>query len=269
MSMAGRLPLAASLCCALAAPAQAAGGHFAVDDATILDVDECQLEAWLERGGSASTLLHLGPACRVGPVELGINIDRLQAKHRSPVTVFGPQVKAVAALGDRLSVGVVAIAGWQGDGPHAAVASLYAPVTVRVLPSLWLHGNAGRDWVAGRSASSRAGLALEWQALDRLAVIGEGFRQAGANFERVGLRWQASAFSIDLSRAFGASQTARGWWALGVNGSFDVAAGARRPRQRQRRRAESPPQSTGRGRRATPMSQSSAGSQRARSAAAR
>ena len=260
------MPLVASLCCALAAPVHATGGHFAVDDASILDVDECQLEAWIERSGSASTLVHLGPACRVGPVELGLNVDRLQAKDRSVVTVFGPQVKAVAALGDRLGVGVVALAGWQGDGPRAALASLYVPVSVRVLPSLWLHANAGRDWVAGRSATSRAGLALEWQAADRLAVIGEGFRQGGANFERVGVRWQASAFSIDLGRAFGASQTA---WALGVNGTFDVAAGARRPRRRPRRGAGSPSQSTARGRRGTPIAQSSARSQPARSAAAR
>jgi len=220
------LRIAVSLCCAWATTADAVGGHFAVDDATILDVGQCQVETWLERTASASELLHVGPACRVGPVEVGINADRAQAKGHSPVTFAGPQVKAVTALADQLNIGVVAVAAWQGQSPHRVAASLYAPLSVRVLPSVRLHANVGRDWVEHGPTTSRAGLALEWQAHDRVALIGEGFRQFGANFARSGVHWEAGAVSVDLSRAFGASARASGWWTLGFNWAFDVAAGA-------------------------------------------
>lgn len=224
MSSAHRLRIAVSLCCAWATTAHAVGGHFAVDDATILDVGQCQLETWLERSGSAGELLHVGPACRVGPVEIGLNADRAQATGRSPVTFAGPQVKAVAALSDQLDVGLVAGVAWQGQAPHRIAASLYAPLSVRVQPSVRLHANAGRDRVEHGSTTSRAGVALEWQAHDRVALIGEGFRQFGANVARAGVHWEAGAFSVDLSRAF--SARASGWWTLGVNWAFDVAAGA-------------------------------------------
>jgi len=220
------LRIAVSLWCAWAPRADALGGHFAVDDATILDVGQCQVETWLERGGSASELLHVGPACRVGPVEIGINADRAQAKSHSPVTFAGPQVKAVAAFADQLDIGVVAVAAWQGQAPHRGAASVYVPLSVRVLPSVRLHANAGRDWVEHGSTTSRAGVALEWQAHDRVALIGEGFRQFGANFARAGVHWEAGAFSVDLSRSFGASTRTSGWWTLGFNFSFDVAARA-------------------------------------------
>ena len=66
-----------------AAGGHAAGGHFAVDDAAILDVGTCGVEAWWERADPAGSLLHLGPACRVGPVELAINADRIQPRDRA------------------------------------------------------------------------------------------------------------------------------------------------------------------------------------------
>ena len=210
--------LAASVCCGVAASAQAAGGNFAVADAAMLEAGKCQLETWLEREGSGRKLLHVGPACRIGPVELGLNVDRSQSSGQKPSTIVGPQIKWAAAVDDRVGIGVVALAGWQGNAPRHAVGSLYAPLSVRVSPSMWLHANAGRDWSDGAPATSRAGLAVEWVAVRDGTLIGERFRQSGGNFARFGVRWQAgTAVSVDLSRAHGLGSTTGTWWALGVN----------------------------------------------------
>lgn len=216
---------------AWATTGHAAGGHFAVDDAAILEVGQCQVETWVEREGAARSLVHVGPACRVGPVELGWNVDRSQWRAHAPETTAGPQVKWVHAVADETSVGVVALAGWQGHAPRYATATLYAPLTVQAFPGLWLHANLGRDWFAGRSSSSRAGLAIEWQASPAWTVLGERFRQSSESVRRIGARWQASEpVSIDLSRAIGVGSASQGWWTLGVNWTFDVGQAARQRR---------------------------------------
>ena len=78
---------AASLALTIAADACAAGGHFDVDDATVLEPGHCQYEIWAARvPDSSASVFHLGPGCRVGPLELGVNFDRLRAAgdSRSP-----------------------------------------------------------------------------------------------------------------------------------------------------------------------------------------
>ncbi len=74
--------------------AHAAGGHHAVDDATILEPGQCQVETWADRErGSGRTLVHLGPACRIGPVELGLNLDRTRTSGSDAAMAGGPQLK--------------------------------------------------------------------------------------------------------------------------------------------------------------------------------
>jgi hypothetical protein len=211
--------LVAALCCALAGEGRAAGGHFAVDDATVLDPGQCQVETWVERHAAAGTLTHVGPGCRAGPVELALNADHLRGE--SSATLVGPQVKWVGAIDERVSVGVVALAGWTGHADRYANAALYAIGTVRLADGIWLHVNGGRDWYAVLPPTSRAGVSLEWQATPAWSLIGEGYRQSGANVGRVGVRWQASsAVSIDLSRAWASSTMIAPWWTAGVNWSF-------------------------------------------------
>jgi hypothetical protein len=219
-SLARGLALAAGIG---ASDGHAAGGHFAVDDAAILDAGTCQVETWWERADHAGSLLHLGPACRVGPVELAVNADRIQPRDGSPQTPVGPQVKWGAPIDDRVSVGVVALVAWQGSGPHYAGATLYAPLTLRVADALVLNVNIGRDWVRDLPARGRAGASLEWQAAPEWTIIGERFRQFGADFARLGVQWQQSkALGFDLSRARGVGGTSAGTWTLGATWTFDA-----------------------------------------------
>ena len=203
---------------------QAAGGHFAVDDATILEPGECQVEVWRESADGIGWLGHVGPACRVGPVELAVNADHLRVRDRPSQTALGPQVKWVAAIDDRLGVGLVASATWRVATPHYVGATLYAPLSVKLAESLRAHVNVGRDWFRDGPSRAHGGVALEWQAAPAWALIGERFRQAGGDFARVGAQWQASeAIVFDLSRTRGLCAAAASGWAIGVTGSLAAA----------------------------------------------
>jgi hypothetical protein len=110
--------------------ALAAGAHHAVDDATMLEPGQCQMESWVDReSGAARTLVHLGPACRVGAVELGLNLDRSRSTGERTSVVAGPQVKWVRPLSDAWSAGVVMSAGWQDMSPRFVGSTIVFPLT--------------------------------------------------------------------------------------------------------------------------------------------
>jgi hypothetical protein len=225
-SLARGLALAAGI---WASDGHAAGGHFAVDDAAILDAGTCQVETWWEHANHAGSLLHVGPACRVGPVELAVNADRIQPRDRAPQTPVGLQVKWATSIDDRISVGLVALAAWQGSAPSYAGATLYAPLTLRVADALQLNVNVGRDWLRDLPARGRAGASLEWQAAPAWTIIGERYRQFGADFARLGVQWQQSnSLGFDLSRARGVGATSAGIWTLGATWTFDAPLATRR-----------------------------------------
>ena len=160
----------------------------------------------------------------VSAVELAVNADHLRVRDRPSQTALGPQVKWVAAVDDRLGVGLVASVTWRNATPHYVGATLYAPLSVKLAESLRAHVNVGRDWFRDGPSRAHGGVALEWQAAPAWALIGERFRQAGGDFARVGAQWQASeAIGFDLSRTRGLGAAAASGWAIGVTGSFAAA----------------------------------------------
>jgi hypothetical protein len=119
-------PFAARSLMALAvmfAPAaQGAGGHHAVDDAALLEPDQCQVEVWSDRRRGTGHLLHAGPACRVGAVELGVAADREQGSGGGvPTTV---QAKWATALDDQFAAGAIVAVGWQRSLRHPTATTL-------------------------------------------------------------------------------------------------------------------------------------------------
>jgi len=207
----------------LAAGARA-GGHFDVDDAGTLDPGECQYEVWGGRFGvDKFTDYHLGPACRVGPVELGLNIDRysIPGEH---AYLLGPQVKwtflgrnpearLAAAVSGSLSFDVT-------RGGHTG-GQLVLPMSWRALDSLWIHANIGADWATDTGErSGRGGLQAEWALNDSVSLIFERFRAMGAWTSRGGLRYSITPLiSIDISAARSGSQGVWGY-AIGLNHEF-------------------------------------------------
>ena len=210
----------ATLCGLAAAQTHAAGGHHSVDDAAILDPGQCQVETW-----SGQRLAHLGPACRVGPVELGLNLER--EHHADGRTVrTGPQIKWAFALTDTLSTGVLASATWQrNDNERTSLrltdSSLVIPVTWQFDDQWRAHLNLGRDFHRAQPSTSHSGAAIEWAALPALSLVAERFREGGRNAWRAGLRWAAApALNVDLSHARDLRHDGPRGWTLGLTWAF-------------------------------------------------
>ncbi len=203
-------------------PAHAAGGHHAVDDAAILEPDQCQVETWADRErGGGRTLVHLGPACRLGPVELGLNLDHTRWAGSDTSVTAGPQVKWATQITESLSVGVVLLATWQDTRPRLAGSTVVLPLTWQPVDGLAVHVNLGRDFRRQGPDLNRGGAALEWAASPRWSLVAERFRESEANFWRLGARYAVSdALSLDLSQARGLAGAAPAWWTIGLNWAF-------------------------------------------------
>ncbi|WP_286186021.1 hypothetical protein [Acidovorax cavernicola] len=181
-----------------------AAGHFDVDDAGTLDPGQCQYETWWGRSGVEPVVgLHVGPACRVGPVELGLNFDRLSVQGVHSVT-GGPQIKwtfagtaADAPFSAAVSMG--AVADLRRGGRMGG--QLVVPLTWRPTGSLQFHANLGADWALGTGARTpRGGLAVEWALNDAVSLIAERNRAGGVWTSRVGGRFSLTPLiSVDIS----------------------------------------------------------------------
>jgi len=202
--------------------ARAAGGHHAVDDASILEPGQCQVESWADReAGGARSLQHVGPACRVGGVELGLNVDRVLLAGAG-ITSVGPQLKWATALDERFSAGLVLSTAWQDHAPRHVGSTLVVPLTWQAADTLLVHLNAGRDFRRHEADSARAGAALEWAPRADWSFVAERFHESRADYWRAGARWLlAPAVNIDLSRARGLGAAAPAWWTLGLTWTFD------------------------------------------------
>ena len=213
-----RLPLAAASLTLFAAHSWA-GGHFDVDDATMLDPGRCQVEAWVWRAVPA-TVSHLGPACRVGPVEIGLNIDRV-ASPGDGRSLLGPQLKWVLdPLVDKLSAGLVWSASFDLTNRGRPAQTLYLPFTWWAAEKLWVHANLGLDRDPDGVRWRRQGLSGEWAASDRFTVIAERAKIVGEWTSRLGGRMNVSAtLSVDLSAARVGPRAER-VYVIGLNQEF-------------------------------------------------
>lgn len=207
----------------LAAPAHAAG-HFDIDDAGTLDPGQCQYEVWAGRFGTAPvTDYHLGPACRVGPVELGFNIDRASVPGEHAYGA-GPQLKwtFIGQEDDaRLSAALFFSAAWDVTHGGRAGAQFVVPLTWQALDSLYVNVNLGYDWTPGSGErTGRGGLQGAWAFNDKLWLIAERFRAVDAWTTRAGVRINLTpTLSVDLSAARSGPDRVRGY-AIGLNQVF-------------------------------------------------
>ena len=210
-------------CAATITTAHAAGGHHAVDDANMLDEGQCKLELWAEREtGGSRALVHAGPGCRVGPVELDLNIDRQKFSGLAATTTFSPQVKWATSLNDQLNIGLVAGSSFSSQSPRYTGSTLYIPLTWHASDALLAHVNWGRDFQRGAPGQARGGVALEWAASAEWSFVVERFFQAGVSSARVGARWALMpGVSLDIGRASTLGPAGPTWATVGVNWQFD------------------------------------------------
>lgn len=204
-----------------ASQADAAGGHHLVDDATLLGTDECYLENWAEahRGGE---LLHVAPACRLGPAEyeLAFDYDRTGPVVERLVT---PQIKTLLTPRDRnLRVGLIAGSGFALDSGYAE-SHVFVPVTYSAGDSLEFHANLGHALERGNGSNWTWGLAVQPAISDHLSAVGEVVQAAGR--ERIlqfGLRYELlpEALELDVSVARRFSNERTYFATLGLNWIF-------------------------------------------------
>jgi hypothetical protein len=209
---------------ALAAPqlAQAAGGHHSVDDAEILAAGACEQENWASRAQGGTRLLHVGGACRVGPVQLGAAAEYARNQGAS-ATAWGLELKWAHAVTDSFSLGVVVQPAWQVRvRPRYQGVGALALASWKPRDDLAFHVNAGRDFVQGGGDEKRGGIAAEWRAVEDGWLTVERYREQATHFTRAAVRWQAAKhWSVDLSRARRLAGPAPSNWTIGVSFVFD------------------------------------------------
>jgi len=210
----GWLPMAAC---------QAAGGHFAVDDAAVLEQGQCQVEVWREQS-PALRGWHAGPACRVGFLELGLNLDQHEGSGQPKRRMLGPQLKWAHDWHPMWSVGLAWSASRQSPvetgTPHFQGQQWLGLLTWRPDPMWQVHFNQGAARAPGGPLVARTGLAVETQWHPRWSTTAEWFDDRLAPLVRVGLRHQFDAhWSLDLGRAQIRREGTR--WTVGLNGVWD------------------------------------------------
>lgn len=216
-----RPPFLAAGWLACASAARAAGGHFDVDDAAVVEPGRCQYETWLVRAPAASaTVFHLGPACRVGPLELGLNYDRASTPNGLRSSV-GPQLKwIVDPLFGVFAAGLAWAAAHDLDRGGRPAHTLYVPVTWTASDRLSVNANLGADWDFTGQRDRRVGLSAEFAVHEKLTVIAERIRVAGDWTSRLGARVMlGEVISIDLSVARTGPNAIRSY-VIGLNHDF-------------------------------------------------
>ncbi|HSW23044.1 MAG TPA: hypothetical protein VLJ62_09770 [Burkholderiaceae bacterium] len=203
---------------ALVSPtASAMGGHFDVDDASVLAPGRCQVEVWALRG-EALRLAHVGPACRVGPLEIGVNLDRLSGEERSD-RIAGMALKAVTGWLPDLNVGVVASAS-RDTTIGVNLLTAYVPLTWSLSETLEVHGNVGADRLGDRGTTKRLGVAGQWALDERFTLLAERLHALDAILTRIGLRFAlGEQASVDFSAAR-LSGSGNRVWGLGFSFEF-------------------------------------------------
>lgn len=198
-----------------------AGGHHAVDDAALVDPGQCQIETWWDHElGGRRKLLHLGPACRAGAAELGLNLDNVRSDGAT-TTILGAQFKWATEVRPGLSAGVSVGMAVGDRPPRRLLDSVIVPLTWQAADAVLLHVNVGRDHTEGRGGTVHGGVALEWSPNSLWSFVGERFRETGKTAWRIGVRRElGSGASLDFSQARELHRDPRPWWTVGLTWAF-------------------------------------------------
>ncbi len=201
---------------------QAAGGHHAVDDASILEPRQCKLEAWAAHARAGGNFWHSGAGCRLGPVEATAAVEYARNGGAS-ATGYGLQLKWAAQIVEGWSVGVLAAPAWQAhESPRYAGFGFLALLTWRVGDSVSVHANAGRDFVHRGQDEKRWGVAAEWPPIANWSLVSERYAIQKLHFGRVGVRHSLNeAMTVDLSRAYSIRGGDPSTWTVGITWIFD------------------------------------------------
>ncbi|MDB5816989.1 MAG: hypothetical protein JWQ11_629 [Rhizobacter sp.] len=206
----------------LPAACHAVGGQFAVDDAYILDPGQCQIETWTDRQvAAAGRLTHFGPSCRVGPVELGLNIDRSTGAGAGATTFTGAQAKWTLPLTTQLTSAFVTAVAFDATHGGSTTTTVYAPLSFQTGAHVTLHANLGFDLLQGSPSTQHSGVAIDWTPGRDMVFTIERYRQYGIDSARVGVHYDFTKWlAVQATRTRPMSAGVPGEWTLGLIVAF-------------------------------------------------
>ena len=187
-------------------PAHAAG-PYAVDDASIGNVGECQVESWVSVAGNGDFIGTTQPACVVrfgAPVELTAAFYAVRSDG-AWAGLTGLQIKFIL-----LSLGQLAVALVVGDLADATneehLAFVNVPYTIKVSDDFRVNINTGWSFNTQSDTSHFTwGGGLEWDFAKSWTLVAEMFGQTEIQTEprvQTGLRYTPTK-SVDIDIIYG------------------------------------------------------------------
>ncbi len=201
--------------------ATAAGGHYAVDDATLVDAGSCELEVWYARTDSSVSALTVMPACNPwGNLELAVGLSRV-----SPGSELWVELAAKTLMRDLEQGGFgwgLALATLHSDSLREFDgAVIYVPVSVAISDQLVLHTNLGWGHEAKDDDAAVWGLGLDLGVISNINLIAETYgTHRGGTEAQAGVRLAAGEGHLDFSYGRVVSDSDDDWLTLGFAWAF-------------------------------------------------
>lgn len=198
--------------------AQAAEGHYSVEEADLLPKGSCRLSGWAHRGlGNPLRTGVLAPQCGLGPIELEFELGRERdAIDRRWSTPLSTTIKWGKALSPDLLAAIHVEFEFE-EASRLEQTRVTLPLTWRPRAGLTTHFNLGRELVRGGRDRSSGGAAVEWAMTEHWSLLAERFRLEGAWASRAGIRRRIGyAWKVDLSRTTQTSPHHLSWWTIGL-----------------------------------------------------
>lgn len=200
--------------------AWAAGGHHAVDDATILGPGECEAETWATHVPPSGHLLHAGVQCGVRGVEIGVAAEpSRQGGTRSDA--WQAQLKWAGEWRPGVLAGLSITPQWDTRAhPRYQGTTVATLLTLQPGDRWQLHANVARDWLR-EGGQARAGVAADWTPDARWQLALERYLENRTGLMRAAVRWRPSGeWTLDMSRAQRLHGPRPSSWTLALTRSF-------------------------------------------------
>jgi hypothetical protein len=201
----------------------ASGGHYGVDDATLIDPGRCQVEAWYARAAADEDDVTVVPACNLtGNLEISLGLSRVRNQGERD-TILELAVKTLMREPEvgHLGWGVAAATAWGGALERREGAVVYVPATYAFNEVVTVHANAG--WSIERDAPNAAiwGIAGNYAFTAQLALIAEihGTHRGGSELQ-IGLRYEAGDGTLDIGYGRMRANAGDDWLTVGLGWTF-------------------------------------------------
>lgn len=203
--------------------AHAVGGHYAVDDAALVEPGRCELEGWYARADGDNDDYTVVGACNPwGNLELGLGASRLQtAGERDTVAEVGAKLLFRELTPGGFGWGLAVATTYGGALERLEGAAAYLPLSVDVAEGLVLNYNLG--WAHERDGDDAAiwGVNGIYQLAPGWGLIAEAYgTHRGGTELQAGLRYEIGPARLDLGYGRARADSDDDWYTLGLGWAF-------------------------------------------------